>query len=66
MGSCGGLDSRSLSWTLSRPSLDGEEGALPESLRPGEVGAEGSREAIIEDGGCLSIGVVSPHCESEL
>jgi hypothetical protein len=46
-GSFGGLASRSLSSTRSRPSFPGELVALPELRRVSGV-AEGSREAMID------------------
>ena len=46
-GSCGGLESRSLSSTLSRPSFPGESVALPERRRSSGV-VEGSREAMVD------------------
>lgn len=46
IGSFGGLDSRSLSSTLSSIFV-GEVGALPESLRPGELSREGMSVEIV-------------------
>jgi hypothetical protein len=47
IGSCGGLESKSLSSTCSRPSFPGELVALPELRRASGV-VEGSREAMID------------------
>lgn len=46
IGSFGGLDSKSLSSTLSSIFV-GEVGALPESLRPGELSREGMSVEIV-------------------